>query len=344
MGFRANIPDEVSFRCVRPRAFTLVELLVAMTVLVLMVTLLFSIVNQASTIWQRSRNEVGSYQSVRFAFNLMTRSLAQSRMNAYQGYDNDDAPTKYIRKSDLEFVIDSPQGPPFFNQGNSVFFQAPLGQSDTASLSGLPGALNTIGYYVTYGKDPNLPAFLSTYDRNRFRLMQMLVPTEKMTVSAASSGSTDIHAWYKNYIPTGTSSAPYVNVVANNVILLLCWPRLSEQEDPAGSALTQIQSGAYRYDSSSNSTQSPQPITANQQPPLVQVTFVAIDDVAASRLPNTSDTPPQIKDALQGLFTNATVAQYKSDLATLESRLVNARIGYRIFNSNVALLEAKWTK
>ena len=325
------------FYRLRARGFTLVELLVAMVVFTIMMTFLISTVSQASTIWQHSRNEIGSYQSVRFAFNLMTRTLAQSRMNVYQDYDDATTPTKYLRKSDLEFVIDDPQSTPLFNQGNSIFFQAPLGQTDSfgqttdkPDLGGLPGTLNTVGYYVTYGKDPNLPSFLTNYDRNRFRLIQMLVPTENMTVSTPPAGSTGIdHSWYTSHLPPAEKK--YVNVVANNVILLLCWPRLSEQEDPTGDALTQIQGSTYRYDSRLSNMQDPQPPTANQQPPLVQVTFVAVDDTWANRLPDSSTPPAQITDALQGLFTKSTVTDYTADLAKLESRLSSAHVGYRVF-------------
>ena len=313
-----------------------------MAVLSVLVVSLFSLVSRTGTILQHSHNEVGSYQSTRFAFNLVTRTLSQSRMNVYQGYNSPTAPTGYVRQSDLNFVIDGPQGTNF-NQGNSIFFQAPLGRSANAAYAGLPSLLNSVGYYLVYGKDPSLPSFLQPYDRYRFRLLQFLPPAEKMIVYTTTNTS-----WYTNYLPNlanpNDANTSNVSVVANNVILFLCWPRLSKDEDSTGTNLVQIKGGAYRYDSRYGATTVPMPVTVNQQPPMVQVTMVALDETSANRLPNTSTVPTAVSNALQGLFGTASEINYQADLATLESRLVAARLDYRIFNSTVPLLEAKWSK
>ena len=309
--------------------FTIVEMLVAMAVFALLVALLLSMITQSSSIWRHAQNEVGSYQSARFAMNLMTRTLSQSRMNVYGDYDNPSQPTTYLRKSDLQFVIDGPQGLDF-RQGNSIFFQAPAVRTlNAASYGGLPGLLNSVGYYVTYGKDPNLPPFLQALDRNRFRLMQFLAPAEAMKTYTVSD-----KAWFQSDL------TQYSSVIADNVILLLCWPRLSREEDANGSSLTT----AYRYDSRVGTNSVPQPVTANQQPPLVQVTMVAIDKAVANRLANSSTPPAEITGPLQGLFTASTETDYKRDLAELESRLSAAHIGYQLFNSTVTLRETKWAK
>lgn len=314
-----------------PGAFTLVELMVAMSVFIMLMGILLALISQSAAVLQRTQNSIGSYQSARFAFNLMMSTIGQSRMNVYNDYDNPTQPTAYIRKSDLQFIIDAPQGTDF-KQGNSIFFQAPLGRaSDTANFGGLPGLMNSVGYYVTYGKNPSLSFFLQKFDRNRFRLMQFLAPAENMKAYLTNA---DPKAWYQDQLANSSS------VIADNVILLLCWPRVAKQENATGDKLSKN----YLYDSRTGATQVPQPITANQQPPLVQITLVAIDEKVANRLSDSSTPPAEITNALQGLFTKSTETDYTNDLAQLESRLQSAHIDYRVFSDVVPLRESKWSK
>jgi uncharacterized protein (TIGR02599 family) len=162
--------------------------------------------------------------------------------------------------------------------------------------------------------------------------MQFLTPAEEMNVY--SSGSVQPKSWFQAML------SDYSDVIADNVILVLFWPRLAKEEDPVGSSLT----GNYRYDSHTGEGQIPQPVTNNQQPPLVQVTMVAIDETAANRLPDTETPPSQVADALQGLFTRSTEEGFKQDFAELERRLTAAKISYQTFNSMVSLRETKWSK
>ncbi len=318
-------------RSCRAAAFTLVELLVGMAIFAVIITLLFSVISQTSSIWRSARNQIGSYQSARFAFDLITRTLSQATLNVYGDYDNPTTPTVYIRKSSLHFLIEGPQGNDF-GQGNSIFFQAKLGKAGS-SYNGIESLLNAVGYYVTYGKDPNLPSFLSASDRNRFRLMQYLEPSENLSVYATTDGS-----WFQKNLAANST------VIAENVVFLLLWPRLSSQEESSGATLTDD----YRYDSRKNAGAVPQPVTANQQPPLVTVTLVAIDESAANRLPDSTEPPAEITTHLKGLFLQsakpATPEAYAADLAELERRLNGARIAYRLFTSTVPIRESKWTK
>lgn len=300
-----------------------------MAVLALLLVVLFSALNQTGAIWQRTRNQASAFQSARLAFDLMTRALGQSTLNVYYGYDDPAAPQKYIRKSDLHFVVDPP---PLgdFGQGNAVFFQAPLGWTQSSSSSGLPALLNAVGFYVTYGKDPGLPAALRALDRNRFRLMQFLDPSENLRVQTVSGKD-----WFAASEVEANSTT-----LAENVILLLFWPQLSPGEDPSGSALT----SNFRYDSRLPAAPAPQLVTTNQQPPLVRMIMVAIDEVSANRLSDSSSPPTEITSALSGLFRTSSEAAYTADLQTLETRLNDERIGYRVFVGSVALRESKWSK
>lgn len=325
-------------RGVSPAGFSLIEVLAAMAVLALLMVVLFSAVNQTGSLWQRAKNQAGAYQSGRFAFDQITSTLAQSTLNVSYGYDNPTNPTKYIRESDLHFVIDPPPIDDF-GQGNAIFFQAPLGWADSNDAQGLPGLLNAVGYYITYGKDPGLPLSLESFDRNRFRLMQFIDPSEKLKVYEAQEKESDADpkAWFLNDDLKKNST-----VIAENVILLLFWPRLSVEEDPDGAKLTKD----YLYDSRDETKSKAENAedTINQQPPMVQVTMVALDETSANRLGDDSTPPEVIESALQGLFTTSTVDDYTEDLETLEDRLNQAGIGHRVFTGTVTIRESRWTK
>lgn len=324
----------------RRSGFTIIELLTGMAIFAVVLVVLLSTISQTSSIWRRAKNEAGSFQSARFAFNLITRNLSQSTLNTYVDYDNPGQPTKYIRKSDLAFVI-TPPPLTNFGQGNAIFFQAKLGAArDLSRHGGMNGLLNAVGYYVTYdtyATTAGLPAFLVPHDRHRFRLMQYLQPTEDLKVSSVTN-----RGWYTDDLAANST------VVADDVILLLFWPRLAEKDDSTadGTKLTDAPNGdgTYSYDSRANASASSQPDTANQQPPLVQVTMVAIDKASADRLDDSPTPPTQIKSILNGLFTQAGKSEYQADLQKLEASLNAARIGYRIFNGTVALRESKWSK
>lgn len=322
-------------RARKAAAFTLIEILVAVTVFLLLLGILFSVIGQAGSAWQRTRSDADAYQSARFAFNLISRTLSQSRMNVYTDYDNPSKPTAYRRKSDLNFVITAPPVSDF-GQGNAIFFQAPVNRTlDSANLGGLPGLLNSVGYYVTYGNNPNLPPFLKGFDRNRFRLKQLLTPAEKMKAILTGPASGD---WYQKQLSDEST------VIADNVICLIFWPRLSSEEDPEGDALTAVSNNAYRYDSRYGATNSPQPITANQQPPLVEVALVALDKTIAGRLPDSTTPPSEVTSALSGLFTQANATNFTADLAELEKRLNNQNLSCRVFRTTVQLKESRWSK
>jgi len=309
--------------------FTILEMLVAMVIFLLLMGILLSVVNQSGNVWQKARDRVDSHQSARFAFDLVTRTLSQSTLNVQGSYDNPSKPTTFIRRSDLHFVIDPPPGEKF-GQGNAIFFQAPAGRTaDFARYGGVAGLLNAAGYYVTYGKNPKLPAFLRKFDHEKFRLMQFLEPAESLKVYT-TTGKT----WFTDTLSQNS------HVIADNIIFMLFWPRLSAEEDASGDVLSKD----YTYDSRLPAAPAPQELTTHQQPPLVRVTMIAIDETASRRLPASAAPPVVITNALAGLFTKSTEADFTADLATLEARLTAARIGYRVFDKLIPLRESKWNK
>jgi uncharacterized protein (TIGR02599 family) len=160
---------------------------------------------------------------------------------------------------------------------------------------------------------------------------------------------------------TAGSLLPY-HVLAQNVIALVILPKLSKQD---AATLTGISSGDpdsalapyYYYNSAITGEVGTNKAlnSRNQLPPVLQVTMVAIDDVSAARkMPKLSDAEDLVKNTL-GLSKRFLVAsKYHNDLdmhtpgttsdPSLEDLLIQNKINYRIFSTNVSIRGAKWSR
>ncbi len=204
----------------RRAGFTLVELLVSTALIALLMGLLLSTVDQTGRVWQRTTAKSAQFQASRAAFDAMTRRLSQATLNTfYRAYDantrNATADFLFRRQSELQFLtgnlstagatpgiltatpaianLATPTDRSYPAQG--MFFFAPLGKTDesipTGATKGMlrfrsaDSLLTACGYFVEYGDDPDRPSFLRNANypaRNRFRLVELTVPTEKLTV------------------------------------------------------------------------------------------------------------------------------------------------------------------
>ncbi len=360
------------------RAFTLVEMLVSLTVLSLMMLFLFSIVALVSSDWKASAAYSNEFQEAQDAFNDMTRHLSEATLNTYSDYNytsSSTAPPTYVRQSELRFItgpattllsgVNSQPHPT-----HAMFFIAPLGSS--SSCSGLPNLLNTCGYYIEYNNNSTSePAFLASITsavRSRDRLMEMIVPSESMTIYKYTSGPTPIptagpncltysgYTWFTD----GFSLTPSpTHILAENVIALIILPRLTSYSvDSTGTTTVAATALAptYSYDSSPTPTftapvLSTDPNAAilnwkNQVPPLVQVTLVAMDEASALRQPaGDVITNLGLTSLFQsaGSLTDPTQAGYAQDMQTLKNALTAKKINYRVFSTTVAIKSANWS-
>jgi len=326
-------------------AFTLIELLTATAVLCLILAMLFAVIGQTSGIVRHSTARIEAFQSARIGYDMMTRSLSQATLNTYLDYGYDDGtnrpPTRYLRKSELGFVVGlaggsctTPDGtadtlPGTPNTGQAIFFQGPLDYiTNTAAYSGMESLLNACGYYIAFTNSSPLPPHVSG-DANpyRYRLMQLLAPAEANTVYQSNIGN----QWFS----AADLQTRHAMPVADNIIALIIRPQESDRSAPD---LTTN----YAYDSRQDVQANPQPYYANQLPPNINVTMVAIDEDSARRLDEGSSQPTKIAEALKGKFR--LVSEYESDLASLEKALAESGVKYKIFSSAIPLRESKWTK
>ncbi len=314
----------------RGGGFTIIEILVASAVLMLILGIILTLVNQTSSVVRRASDRISEFQAARASFDLITQNLSQATLASYWDYDNPTSPTKYLRTSQLHFLIGEAGVSPFPGQsgaGQAVFFQAPVGVStDAGKYGGLDGLLNVCGYFIKYGNDNALPSPFSSIPKYRYRLMQAIQPSEAVGVYNAPTGDTWVQSAAASAVP-----------IADNIILLAAWPRKATNDDPAGSSLTDD----FSYDSRKSSTSVPQPETANQLPPVVQITIVAIDEASANRYCTSTSPPDELAGLLTGLFNVSNEDQFSKDLSTLKGRLSDKGVNYRVFTSLVPIRESK---
>jgi len=127
--FSTSVKSAPSVVC--KSAFTLLELLVAITILSVLVVLLLGMVDSATKLWRENENRVESYREARAALNLISNDLRSLYASANTNFF-------------------APEFPGFSGLTNSVGFLATLPSSaqDTASRSDLC----TVAYFYGFGR------------------------------------------------------------------------------------------------------------------------------------------------------------------------------------------------
>lgn len=318
------------------KGFTLMEMLVSMVVLIMIMIVTFSVLSQTSKLWQSSSGRLNSFDAATAGFDLLTRQISQATLNTYWDYDKDANGNyiydKYVRASDLHFLLGSgtamvQTAPGFMGTATTqaIFFQAPLGytatRGQTPDYSPLVGILNTVGFYVAYTSQTNLPSFLNIVPTQRFRLYEFLEPGEQLRVyDPLSSNPQD---WFQANL--GTASRK----IADNVIGLILRARYPNSTSSSGYTDT------YLYDSQDTSNT----LTLNQLPPIILVTMIVINEDSAKRL----GTAYQNIGQPAGTFTDATL--YPTDLQNWENLLSNftPKLTYHVYSAEIAIRGAKWS-
>lgn len=270
----------------------------------------------------------------------------------------------------------------FFQAPFGFVAPARSGDSVSSKYEGLDSLLNTWGYYIEVNNDDALkPNFIKTAPRIRSRLMELMEPSGAMSIYKYTSGvqgqnpaikkAYKAFDWFRNAFPTSDASNAEglrSHVIAENIIALAILPRLSDHELTGNSSLKAMPAEQreaalapnYFYHSAENGaggtsgTVGLQAVlnSKHQLPPVLQVTMVAIDETSAQRIgyQDINDDPFQVQTA--GFLSSA--REYREDLflpaeptgseASLEARLIKAKVNYRIFTTSIHLRGAKWSK
>jgi len=324
----------------RQTGFTLIEVLVSFAVLALIMVLLLSLTDITSKTWKGTTEKMQAFEEARAAFDRITSVVGQATLNPYWDYDDLQNPTKYERVSELQFLslpmseLLGTADAAFPTHG--IFFQAPTGKvASKGTFGDLPLLLNAYGYFVAYGPDDRpawLPAAISP--KNRFRLKEWRVPSEKWALYGKTSGTTG-----KNYL--GPTSYDWINLadpaaktLADNVIALVISPK-----NPDGTPTTLAETSSFIYNSRTSSVTAEGKNQKHQLPPEVEVIMVAIDETSAARKWNNAGSAP---DLTAGLFQKP--ADLKGDLKTLTDKLSADNIKYITLRSTVKIRGARWSQ
>jgi uncharacterized protein (TIGR02599 family) len=375
---QSAIPYDPLMACPAPMhseepAFTLLETLVSLSIFLMIMVSLVSVANLASRIKTRMEGNLGTFQEAAEAFDDLTRHLRSATLNTYISYYPDPtlvgsdgqgmvegvtgylAPRVYVRKSELHFVVcaasKNATGDASLHPTGAVFFQEPIGYTtDTVNgYFGLSSPLCSTGYFIEYSDNSDfLPSFRGKklQGTKRFRLMRFLDTTENMAVYSSPYGALD--SWISAPLQLTGNSRP-VRPVAENIVALILTPKLAPGDTASGTGDRGFPSD-YTYNSKIlvNSgtdlgisvTSTPvQPTQQHQLPPIVNVTMVAIDEISAKRLAaQAGSAAPDL--GLSDLFQS--VDKFDDDLVTLKATLQQKHLNYHVFQTDVALREAKW--
>lgn len=351
-------------------AFTLVEVLVSLTVLIVLLLVSAQVIGTVQSTWTASNARVSQFREARTAFDIITRNLSQATLNTYVDYDRSylgenvaamstTAPQNYVRKSDLRFVCDEASNlltggvSPALAPGHAVFFQAPLGIAHDPAYVGLDRLLCGRGYFVQFTDDsPFRPSILPPAEpRYRYRLMEFSPPAEKnliypeLTQGAPPVANTS-NQWFANaaYTPgdqdQDIATRGLTRPIADNIVALVIAPIMDvpTNADPNAKEIL------FSYDSAINNL----PGSAGQGnqhllPPQVRVILVAIDERSADRLGQQGDPsePPFNNDlvgAINGAQDNPNFNTLTEQLSTI---LRDRRVNFRIFSATVTIRGAK---
>jgi uncharacterized protein (TIGR02599 family) len=323
------------------RAFTLIELLTATAVFTLLLGFLLAALNQTTRVWRQSTNTLEAYKSSREAFNLMVQRLSEATLNTYWAYqfetiNGQQVPKSYRRESDLQFY----SGPGLAGTSHAVFFQAPGGFTESSSsLDGMNKLLNDFGFYILHGTDEawRPPPADGISSLSRYRLIQLTVPTEQSGPFSSNRGT----AWQEPHVRPGAAEFASVNTpIGENIIAIALLPKRAPLDEVVHGALP----GGFSYNSKTGASSNPQPVTANQLPPLVEVVMIVIDESSAVRLAQTYGRaqPPEIQSALNGRLGDP--SNLENDLEQISKALDAAKIQHKVFRSTIPIHSSKWSE
>ena len=249
----------------------------------------------------------------------------------------------------------------------------------TTDYSKMDNLLNTWGYFLEVGEEDDRPGFISEAiapRRWRSRLMEFMQPAENMMLNDPAMVNDLTTNWFSTRL---LAPNPPKRMIAENIIALIILPKLSKQDEEYRKTRTptpwfEMLSPDFVYDSTK--TLNPG-VPANpgefgginphhQLPPVVQVVMVAIDERSAARMQTKRGKQLDLGLAaaageagvnFSNLFkdaaklnvvppkdSNGNFQAGVGDLYDFEKILVNEKLTYRLFSTNVTIRGAKWSR
>jgi uncharacterized protein (TIGR02599 family) len=319
------------------RGFTLVEVLVSITILSMILLVVTSVIGQAQRSWKLAAARVGQFRESRAAFDTVVKNLRQAVLNTRYDYDYTGVdvnnpfaqPGGPLRMSDLYFRCGDAStlfpgiGGAAELAGNAVLFQAPLGYTLTLDYKPLKSTLVERGYAVRYSDDRDaMPQGLvsALQPKGRYRLFEYRPATEfnqfyqgvtEGNISGAGAGS---------LVPVAD------NIIAVNFSLAFV---MGSTASAAFGQPPDVMQNSY------NSTVGGG-VAPDKLPVGIRVTMVAIDEASAGRLALQSGGAAPNLLARSGVnFSNAN--NLSRDLLRLGDYLTSVNMNYRVFSEFIQI-------
>jgi uncharacterized protein (TIGR02599 family) len=218
----ADVVHPPSLHRLSPEGFTLVELLLSMTILSVLMLVVVNVIGVVQQQWIRSNSRVTAFRESRMALDILAKNLGQATLNPYwMTQTNPLTPSAlnqqrfqavdYIRQSELQFccgkttsIVQDAAGQTGRYPGHAVFFQAPLGTArltaatgSTVNTENMVNLLCARGYFVSWGDDsafrpPFLAGVATVKPRFRYRLMEFSPTAESNRIYYDPLFATDI--------------------------------------------------------------------------------------------------------------------------------------------------------
>ncbi|RBP46253.1 uncharacterized protein (TIGR02599 family) [Roseimicrobium gellanilyticum] len=342
-----------------PHGFTLIEVLVSVSVLALMLTILADMMTRTQDTVTNASAHATEFQEARRALDAISNTLSQATMDAVWAYRRSTTDASaiigYDRTSDHHFIL----GPASdllrrdAEAGQVVFFQAPLGKTRNQAKSRLHDLVNCCGFYIQYGSDlTERPDFLRAGqatvlnpERKRFRLMQYTQPSDdsllygdatRLGLNRLSNRSQALR-WYQDDL--ATASKP----LADNILALVLTPYATHAQGATTSLLPDPQ---YRYDSRDfqwNGLNEANKSRRHQLPPMVSVTIVVAEERSFEALVSRKGeqgAAEAVRGVLRDRFKEHD--KLKVDLELVQQGLSALRLHHKVLSTMVALRGSKW--
>ena len=277
-------------------AFTLVELLIAMTILALLAILLVSLLGGVNRAWVSGEQQAETFQDGRAVLELMSRELAQTVISPRLQFVQNPTLTGITQRA---------------NSG-SLFWQAGLASTNSGNLS-------EVGYYLSENTTQH------TFQLNRF----FVPPTDATNYQIFTNSPNDRNAlWVTNFV-----AVPGLNTLVSDSVVAF-WARcldlngdpipwissLTTSNGDTGAAPLQFnsaghfqpailgQSTSFKYTSAASAAQ------AHLLPTTVELTIITVDSKTMQRsrasvpalpaLTKAQDIPNAITTFNQNLIAN----------------------------------------
>jgi len=161
--------------------FTLLEVLISMTILTFLVVILMSMVDSATKLWRQNENRVDSYREARAAANLIAADLASI------------APTGNTNFFQIDTTASNVQSLSVPDTNNIFFLTAQPTSTQGESADNTRGNLCAVGYFLAKESGSgNSPRNLYRYFRNSSSTLEKCFPSPgNLIPDALSVSATD---------------------------------------------------------------------------------------------------------------------------------------------------------